>query len=209
MRRFSLLVLALVAVAGCRGGVSEEPPVLPPPKWLDHYLLPVTNMSYQPKFISQGQNDFYPDGMDNRLPPENTIARGSLKADSAFYRGVDAEGKPVTEYPVELTRELLERGRERYDIYCSMCHDKTGRGQGIVPKSGWVAPPSFYDERILALGPGDLFGIITNGVRTMPSYAKQIPEADRWAIVAYVQALQTGNTASIENVPADQRNNLR
>src|SRR5690606_17261044 len=91
MRRLMLLTIAVVALAGCRGGTSEEPPVLPPPKWLDHYILPVTNMSLQPKYKPQGQNDFWPNGADMRLPPEGTVARGSLKADPAFYRGVDAD----------------------------------------------------------------------------------------------------------------------
>jgi len=208
MRRLMLLTIAVVALAGCRGGTSEEPPVLPPPKWLDHYILPVTNMSLQPKYKPQGQNDFWPNGADMRLPPEGTVARGSLKADPAFYRGVDADGRPVREYPVQLTAALLDRGQERFDIYCAACHDRTGRGQGLVPRRGWIPPPSFYDDRILAFTPGELFQVISRGVRTMPSYAKQIPEADRWAIVAYVQALQTAATASLRDVPPDQRSNL-
>ncbi len=209
MRRHSMLILAVLALAGCRGGTSEEPPVLPPPKALDHYILPVTNMNDQPKYTAQGKNDFWPDASDNRLPPENTVARGALKADPAFYRGIGADGQPVTEYPMELTPALLARGQERYDIYCSACHDRTGSGQGLVPKRGWIAPPSFYDQRLLGFGPGQFFQVISQGVRTMPAYAKQIPEADRWAIVAYIQALQTAATASLDDVPAEQRTNLR
>jgi mono/diheme cytochrome c family protein len=208
MRRLITMMLAVVALSGCRGGTSEEPPVLPPPKWLDHYLLPVTNMSLQPKYEAQAQNDFWSDGADMRMPPENTVARGALKADPAFYRGVDANGQPVDQYPVQLTRALLDRGQERYNVYCAPCHDRTGRGQGLVPKRGWVPPPSFFDDRILAFTPGQFYQVISQGVRTMPSYAKQIPEADRWAIVAYIQALQTAATASLDDVPPAQRSNL-
>ena len=188
---------------------SEEPPVLPPPKWLDTYLLPVTNMSQQPKYLPQGSNDFWPNAANNRLPPENTVARGALKADPAFYRGVGPDGAPVTEYPVQLTAELLDRGQERYNIYCAACHDRMGTGQGLVPKRGWVPPPSFYDPRILQFTPGQFYQVISEGVRPMPSYARQIPEADRWAIVAYVQALQTAATASLGDVPPEQRSNLK
>lgn len=209
MRCLSLLVLAMVALTGCRGGTSEEPPVLPPPKFMDHYLLPVTNMNLQPRYNPQGQNDFWPDEANGRQPPANTVARGALKADSAFYRGVGADGEPVAEYPLQLTEALLDRGQKRYDIYCSACHDRTGAGKGLVPTRGWIPPPSLYDPRILQFTPGQFFQVISQGVRTMPSYAKQIPEADRWAIVAYIQALQTAATASLDDVPAEQRSNLK
>ncbi len=209
MRRLSMLILAAAALAGCRGGTSEDPPVLPPPKVVDHYIVPVTNMSNQPKYNAQRENDFWPNGANSRLPPEQTIARGALKADPAFYRGVTADGAPVAEYPVELTPALLARGEERYNIYCAPCHDRMGTGQGLVPKRGWVPPPSIHDPRLLEFKPGQFFQVISQGVRTMPAYAKQIPEADRWAIVAWIQALQTSATASLDDVPPEQRTNLR
>lgn len=208
MRRLILLTTAVVALAGCRGGTSEEPPVLPPPKVLDHYILPVTNVAFQPRYQAQGENDFFPDRMDMRLPPEGTVARGALKDDDAFYRGLGPDGKPVTDYPREVTAELLERGQVRYDIFCAPCHDRTGRGQGLAPRVGWIPPTSFYDDRVLGLAPGDLFQVITHGVRTMPGYGKQISEADRWAIVAWVQTLQTAGTASLADVPPAQRSNF-
>lgn len=208
MRRLPLILAAGLALAGCRGGTSEEPPVLPPPKVVD-YLLQVTNMNEQPKYLPGGKNEFFPDGMDNRPVPANTVARGALKADSAFYRGVDEAGKPVAQYPVELNEQLLARGQERWNIFCAPCHDRAGTGQGLVPRRGWIPPPSLHDDRIRAFVPGEFFQVITNGVRTMPSYAKQIPEADRWAIVAWMQALQRAGNASLEDVPADQRTNLR
>lgn len=210
MRRLSMLTLAAgLLLVGCRGGTSTEPPVLPPPKQLDHYLLPTSNMNIQPKYVPQGQNDFWPNEQNARPVPENTVARGALKADSAFYRGVGADGQPVAEYPVELTPALLARGEERFNIYCAPCHDRAGTGQGLVPKRGWIAPPNFQDQRIREFVPGQFFEVITHGVRTMPSYAKQIPEADRWAITAWIQTLQRSNHATLEDVPPELRNNLR
>lgn len=210
IRRMLLLSLfAAMALAGCRGGTSTEPPVLPPPKILDYYVLPVTNMNNQPKAKSQSESTFWPDGRTVRMPPEHTVARNSLKADPAFYRGVDEEGKPVTQYPVELTEALVHRGQERYGIYCAPCHDAVGTGKGLVPTRGWVPPPSFHDPRIQEFVPGQLFQVISEGVRTMPSYARQIPESDRWAIVSYIQALQRSHHATLEDVPPESRNNLR
>jgi len=199
MRRMSSLLLAVLLLAGCRGGTSEDPPVIPISKIVEHHVVPVTNMTYQPKSKAQAGSTFWPDGMAQRLPPEGTVARNGLKLDSAFFRGVDAEGKPVTQYPVEVTTALVERGRERFDIFCAVCHDRMGEGRGIVPTRGWVPPPSFHQERIRQMVPGELFQIVSNGVRTMPGYAKQIPESDRWAIVAYVQALQRSRFAHAQD----------
>ncbi|AKU92811.1 c-type cytochrome [Vulgatibacter incomptus] len=210
IRRMLLLsFFAALALAGCRGGTSTEPPLLVPSKWVDHFFLPVTNMNNQPKAKAQSQSHFWPDGRTARLPPEHTVARDALKADDAFYRGVDSAGKPVAQYPVELSEGLLARGQQRYNIYCAPCHDAVGTGKGIVPTKGWIPPPSFHDERILEFVPGQLFDVISHGVRTMPSYAKQISEGDRWAIVSYIQALQRSHHASLEDVPPELRNNLR
>lgn len=208
MRRLSFLFVAL-AIAGCRGGVNTEPPVLPPPKALDQRILPGSDMNNQPKYMAQSSNKLWADGMDMRPVPANTVARGALKADPAFYRGVDAAGQPVTEYPIEVTTSLVERGQDRYNVYCAPCHDRVGTGQGLVPKRGWIPPPNFHDQRLREFVPGQFYQAISQGVRTMPSYAKQIPEADRWAIVAYVQALQRANFAKLEDVPPEQRNNLK
>lgn len=204
-KRMSWIFVALFALAGCRGGTSEDPPVIPIAKIVEHHVVPVTNMTYQPKAKAQAGSEFWPDGMAQRLPPEHTIARNGLKLDSAFFRGVDADGNPVTQYPVEVTTALVQRGQERYDIFCAVCHDRAGEGRGIVPTRGWIPPPTFHQERIRKMVPGELYQIVSNGVRTMPGYAKQIPESDRWAIVAYVQALQRAHFAKAEDVPAQQR----
>lgn len=208
-RKIVLFASAAAALTGCRGGTSSEPPVLAPPKAIETYVVPVTNMTFQPKHKSQSSSEFWPDGRSARTPPEHTVARDSLKLDPAFYRGVDVDGKPVDQYPVELTAALVDRGQERYDIYCAACHDKAGAGRGLVPTRGWVPPPTFHQERIRQMVPGELYQIVSNGVRTMPGYSKQIPESDRWAIVAYVQALQRSHFAKAEDVPASQRNQVR
>lgn len=204
-----VVVGALLALAGCRGGTSSEPPVLPPPKIIDHDVVPVTNMNIQPKYKAQSASDFWPDGSGSRLPPAGTVARDALKADSAFYRGVDEAGQPLEQYPVELTAELLDRGQERFDIYCTPCHDQAGSGRGLVTTRGWMTPPTFHQERIREMVPGELFHIVSNGARTMPGYAKQIAESDRWAIVAYLQALQRSHFARLDEVPADQRTRIQ
>lgn len=204
-----VVVGALLALVGCRGGTSTEPPVLPPPKIVDHDVVPVTNMNIQPKYKAQSGSNFWPDGSGSRVPPAGTVARDALKADSAFYRGVDEAGQPVQQYPVELSAELLDRGQERYDIYCAPCHDQAGSGRGLVTTRGWMAPPTFHQERIREMVPGELFHIVSHGVRTMPAYAKQIAESDRWAIVAYLQALQRSHFARLDEVPADQRTGIQ
>ncbi len=203
--RISWIAIALFALAGCRGGTKEDPPVIPIAKIVEHHVVPVTNMTFQPKDKAQAGSDFWPDGSASRLPPEHTIARNSLKLDSAFFRGVDAQGRPVEQYPVEVTTALVERGKERYDIFCAVCHDKMGEGRGLVPTYGWIPPPTFHQERIRQMVPGELFEIVSNGVRTMPGYGKSLSESDRWAIVAYVQALQRSRFAQAEDA-AQQRN---
>lgn len=208
-RSIFLTGLAVFALAGCRGGTSDKPPVLAPSKIIETEVMPVTNMTYQPKHKSQSASNFWPDGRAARMPPEGTLARGSLKADPAFFRGLDEDGKPLQQYPVEVTTSLVQRGQQRYDVFCAVCHDQLGEGRGLVPTRGWVPPPTFHQERIRQMVPGELFHIVSNGVRTMPGYAKQIPESDRWAIVAYIQALQRSHYAKAEDIPADQRNQLR
>ena len=208
MRRSLLALAAMLALAGCRGGTQDAPPIMVPSKVID-VLMGVTNMDDQPKYKSQEDSSFFPDGRTSRMPPEHTVARGALRADPAFYRGVGADGAPLAGFPVEVNANLVERGRERYDIYCAPCHDQVGAGQGIVPKRGWIPPPSFHQDYLRAYTPGQFFQVITNGIRSMPSYAKQIPEQDRWAIVAYVQALQRSHYAKAAEVPAAQRGNLQ
>jgi mono/diheme cytochrome c family protein len=137
-----------------------------------------------------------------RPPVPGTVAVGEPKQDAHLERG-KLGGENASTLPLELDRELLDRGRRRYDIYCAPCHDRTGSGNGIVVQRGLVPPPSFHDARIRAMPVGEIFNVISNGVRNMPSYAAQIPVRDRWAITAYVRALQVARKAGLEDVPAD------
>lgn len=171
------LLLAAVLLSGCRGQTSRKPPL-----WIMH------GMEFQPRYNAFEGNSFFADGRNMRPPPEGTVARDHLRADDAFYRG--GAQAPVAKIPVAVTPALMERGRERYNIYCTPCHSATGEGSGMVVKRGFLPPPSLHDARIAALPDGELFRIISNGIRNMPAYGKQIPEEDRWAVVAYIRALQ-------------------
>ena len=199
--------LLLLALAGCRDQTSHAPPLEYPSKLVDR-AMGVVRMDYQPKVRAQEASPIWPDGRGMRVPPEGTVARGGLKADPAFYRGVSADGAPVATFPLAVDRNLVLRGQQRFDIYCAVCHDRTGSGNGLTPTRGWVKPPSFHDPRILAFTPGELFQVVSNGVRTMPGYAAQVPEHDRWAIVAYVQALQQTFHVRADQLPAEERSRL-
>ena len=133
------------------------------------------------------------------------MAVGQLFDDPVLQEGVDADGSFVTELPEGITLDaaLLDRGQNRYDIYCAPCHDKAGTGNGIVRQRGFIPPPSFSDDRVRAFPVGQINNAIAKGVRTMPSYAAQVPAADRWAIAAYVRALQISQGSTLDQVPAD------
>ncbi|MFN3198912.1 MAG: c-type cytochrome [Bradymonadia bacterium] len=186
--------VALTALAGCRGEVSREPPV--------HLNQ---NMDFQDKYMPFGQSKIFDDARTMRVPPRGTVARGMLKADDALYRGRDAEGNFVTTLPIAVDMDVLTWGQERYNIYCSPCHDKTGAGKGVVVSRGLVPPPTYHQDRLRAMPVGELYHVISNGVRTMPAYRHQIPTEDRWAIVAYIRALQRSQFASAADVPAEER----
>jgi len=172
------LLGAAVLLSGCRGQTSHKPP-----------LFIMHGMEFQPRYNAYEGNDFFADGRNMRTPPEGTVARGLLKEDDAFHRGGDSLN-PVTTIPVKVTTELMERGRARYDIYCTPCHSASGSGNGMVVKRGFLPPPDLHEARLVAMPDGHFFQVISKGIRNMPAYGKQIPEADRWAIVAYIRALQ-------------------
>jgi mono/diheme cytochrome c family protein len=175
------VLLASLTLVSCRGQLSEKPPIHPNP-----------NMDFQDRFNAQESNSFFEDGRSMRTPVEGTVARGNLRLDRAMYEGLTNNGNFVEKNPMELTRDMLYRGKARYDIFCTMCHGGTGNGQGVIMTGqyGFVPAPSFHDDRIRNMPDGELYSAIAKGVRTMPSYASQIPVDDRWAIVAYVRALQ-------------------
>jgi mono/diheme cytochrome c family protein len=169
-----LLALASAALllAGCRQGMFNQQKLKP----------------YRPSAL-------WENGSSARPLPAGTVARGFLREDRAYEAGVGADGKFVVEIPVPLTKELLVRGRERYDIFCSPCHGRTGDGTGMIVQRGFKRPPSFHIDRLKNERIGYFFDVQSNGFGQMSSYAAQVPVADRWAIAAYVRTLQLSREA--------------
>jgi len=181
----ALSLLPLLLLAGCRQDMHD-----------------------QPKYIPLRPSTFFADGRSARPIPEGTVARGHLNDDIAFYTGKGPDGKVVNEFPFPVTKEKILRGEQRFNIYCTPCHDRTGSGNGMVVRRGYRRPPTYHSDRLRQMPNGHFFDVITNGFGAMPDYAAQIPPDDRWAIVAYIRALQLSQQASINDVPADARGQL-
>ncbi|MAQ93212.1 quinol:cytochrome C oxidoreductase [Rubrivirga sp. SAORIC476] len=204
--RLSLLALTLaVALGGCRGMKSEKPPI-----------HPNLNMDYVQRFEAQEANPLFEDGAAMRTPVAGTVARGQLKTtdNAPFEYGRTADGAYVADIPVPVTADLLERGQERYNIYCTVCHGYAGDGRGIVAVGNGgqgygFAVPSYHTDALRARPDGYIYDVIQNGVNTMPSYGHEIAPDDRWAVVAYIRALQRSQNASSADVPQAERDRLR
>lgn len=175
----------------------------------------VPDMDAQPSSKPQEASAVFADGRAMRPPVAGTVARGQLRADRARELGREGEAW-VTALPVAMDRGLLERGRERYEIFCAPCHGLSGHGDGMVAKRAealaegtWTPPSSFHTDLVRGRENGHLYNTITNGIRNMPGYGSQVGVHDRWAIVAYVRALQRSQNATLEDVPADVRATLR
>jgi hypothetical protein len=157
------------------------------------------DMALQPKNRPLSPSDFFTDGRSERPLVENTVARGSV-ADDALFVAKDSNG-----FPLPVTQELLERGEGRYKIFCTPCHGLQGDGNGMVSMRGMKHPPTFHDNRLRQSPNGYFYDVITNGFGAMYGYSAQIPPPDRWAIVAYVRALQLSRNAKVAELPADVR----
>jgi mono/diheme cytochrome c family protein len=163
------------------------------------------DMHDQPRFKPLARSDFYSDLRSARPPVEDTVARGQLHEDTYFYTG-KIGNNPGDYMPFPVTGQVLDRGRERYNIYCAPCHSRVGDGNGMVPSRGFPRkPPSYHQERLRKAPLGYIFDVATNGFGIMPDYASQIPARDRWCIVAYIRALQLSQDASMADVPAGQK----
>ena len=161
-------------------------------------------MHVQPKQNPLSRSDFFADQRSERPPVEGTVARGQLHEDTYFYTG-KIGNNPGDYMPFPVTKEVLDRGRERYNIYCSPCHSLLGDGNGFVPSRGFARkPPSYHIPRLQKAPLGYFYDVITNGFGIMPDYASQIPPEDRWKIVAYIRALQLSQNATRADVPAGQ-----
>jgi mono/diheme cytochrome c family protein len=133
---------------------------------------------------------------------EGTVARGTLNEDTAFYEGKDASGEDVKEFPLAVDRAVLRRGQQRFDVYCAPCHGRIGNGLGMIVRRGFKQPPSYHTDRLREAPVGHLYDVITNGYGAMLNYASQIQPRDRWAIVAYIRALQYSEHANLDELSA-------
>jgi hypothetical protein len=165
-------------------------------------------MFNQPRYKPQGPSDFFADGRAGRPAVAGTVPRGHLKDDEHFYTG-KVDGKLATTFPFLVTRAVLERGRERYDVFCAPCHDRVGNGNGVIVLRGLKHPPSLHDERLRNAPAGHFFDVITNGLGAMQDYSAQIPPRDRWAIIAYIRALQLSQRATPGDIPPEVLQQLR
>jgi len=160
------------------------------------------DMQNQNKMRPYRQSTFYPDGASARPLPAHTVARGDLRADEAYYTGIRG-GKPVADLPFPLSREVLLRGEQRYDIFCSPCHGRVGDGLGMIVTRGYKQPPSLHSEQLRNAQVGWFFSVMTQGFGVMPSYAAQVSESDRWAIAAYIRVLQYSQSARLSELPPE------
>ena len=178
-----LLVAALLS-SGCRRDMFEQP-----------YSKPLKRSA------------LFQDGMASRPLPAHTVAQGQLQADRAFYTGKIGTNL-LASFPLPITREVLERGRERYEIYCAPCHSRTGEGNGMIVQRGFPRPPSYHIDRLRQAPIGHVYDVITQGYGIMYSYAARVSPADRWAIAAYIRALQLSQHAALTDVPEPKRAEL-
>lgn len=205
-RFLSIACVSGVLLAGCRGMTRKSPPV-----------HPVLNMDYQQRFDPQERNDFFANESAMRMPVPGTVKRGGLRTveNAPLEYGRTASGDFVQENPVEVTAPFLDRGKERFNIYCSVCHGYAGDGRGIIMVGnggtgyGYVPAPTYHSDRLRNVEDGYLYNVILNGYNNMPSYGHEIGVQDRWAIVAYIRALQASQDASAEDVPEPVLDRLR
>jgi mono/diheme cytochrome c family protein len=203
MRYFFIILLltvaAVVSIAGFRGARFRQPP-----------LEVFPDMKRQPKLRPQKPSAFFPDPRTSRLPVPGTVPTGALLEDTAVATGrIPGTTNWVAANPLPFTAELLARGRERYTIYCSPCHSAVGDGNGVITKYGLLRAGNYHDPRIVRMADGEIFNTITQGKNQMAAYASQVPVMDRWAIIAYLRALERTRLGRIEDVPAANRGNLK
>jgi mono/diheme cytochrome c family protein len=188
---YRVLALAMLLAAGVSGAACRQ------------------DMHDAPRFNPLRKSDFYDDHRSERPLIEDTVPRGWLMADDGFATG-KVNGQYLAELPsaVPLSLDLLKRGEQRFNIYCSPCHSRTGEGNGIVVQRGYKQPPSYFDPRLVAQPVGYFYDVISHGFGQMPDYAAQIQPQDRWAVAAYIRALQVSRHATVADVPATDRPQL-
>ena len=188
--QLSVFLLTCLMVIGCQGTTDIE--------------RLRQEMYNQSKYEPLEKSDFFADGRASRPWIKGTVARGQLRTDAHLYTG-KVNGEFAETFPFEITADVLNRGQERYEIFCSPCHGYVGDGRGMVVRRGLRQPPSYHIDRLRAETPGYYFDVMTSGFGIMYSYASRIKPEDRWAIAAYIRALQVSQGATLEDVPAAER----
>ena len=174
-------------------------------------LIPLTacrqDMQDQPRYKPLAASDFFSDHRSARPEVDGTVARGHLRLDEARYTGKIA-GEDIDQFPIPIARADIERGQNRFNVYCSPCHGRLGDGNGMVVLRGYRQAATFYESKLLKSPVGHFFDVITNGFGAMPSYASRVQPDDRWRVIAYIRALQLSESAKINDIPPDKRQNL-
>lgn len=187
---FVKLFVALLILSACRGTPSTKPPI-----------HPNQNMDFGNQFEAQEANPFFEDGRGMRTPVTGTIARGFLNTDSKVFDGKNPDGSFVKTIPALVDKAFIQKGKQQFDIFCAPCHGGIGDGRGMVVSYGLVPPPTYHDDRLRTIEDGYLYDVATNGIRSMYGYKSQIPKnEDRWAIVAYIRALQKSQQATEQDL---------
>ena len=193
---FVLAVVAVVSILGFRGGSFTKPPL---------EMFP--DMDDQSKYKPQSTSTFFADGRTDRLPIPGTVARGLLKDDEFLHFGKQGE-EWARGFPMPVTEDLVKRGKERYGIYCAVCHGGVGDGNGVTKPRGMNILATYHDDRIRDMAEGEIFNTLTNGIRLMGPYRDKLSVEDRWAVIAYLRVLQRSQNASVDDVPQANRKDL-
>ena len=205
----AFVVVLLLSVLGFRGMTATRPPI---------EVFP--DMDHQAKYKPQAESKFFADGRADRQIPAGAVPFGRsaekadpdfLKADDVHYAGKNADGSFLKGFPADIVvdENFVKRGQNRFQIYCAPCHGALGDGQGITKSYGMVATPTYHDDRLRGMPEGEIFNTITNGKNTMFPYADKLSVTDRWAVIAYVRALQRAHHATLDDVPLEQRGDLK
>ena len=209
---FLFVCVAVVSLLGIRGMKSTKPPV---------YVFP--DMDFQAKYLPQGFNEFFANEMDDRPVVQGTIPRGynwnvkevfsedfsyAPAKNPPLYSGKNSDGTFYRGFPIAVNNELMELGQQKYTIFCAVCHGALGDGNGITKQYGMIATPSYHAGRLRDMPEGEIFNTITNGKNTMLPYADKLNSKERWAVIAYLKALQRAQNASIKDVPPQFRSEL-
>jgi len=206
------VVVAVVSVLGFRGAKSTKMPI---------YVFP--DMDYQERYKPQGENSFFEDGRNDRPEVSGTVGRGhaweikdvfsseyeyDVAKNPSLYSGKTERGEWYRGFPVEVTPELIELGEAKYDIFCTVCHGEVGDGNGVTKQYGMIATPTYHDDRLRTMSEGEIFNTITNGKNLMGAYGYKLNPEERWAVVAYLRALQIAGNATVADVPEEFKSEL-